>query len=145
MVAACRQCRTYVRRHLIKTKLGLVYRMSDEYNVAQVYEDKVCTRCGLFVCQIPGVINVQSAPQEKQLDSEESTYTVMRKEAERIQKLRMDRCGMTEIPPMPEDQDWFRASGLAICQECGQTYLQHPEDPEKPPLVVLCSGLRVKL
>ena len=57
------------------------------------------------------------------------------------------------MPEDKEEDDWdfYRASGLCICDQCGKTYYKHPEDKEHlsfdghPYLVILCNGDRVKL
>lgn len=45
----------------------------------------------------------------------------------------------------PKRRDYFRAGNTVICEECGQEYADHVQDPIDPWLTVLCSGERVKL
>jgi hypothetical protein len=45
----------------------------------------------------------------------------------------------------PSRNVFFRAGGDVICDECGQAYYDHVQDPIDKWLNVLCSGERVKL
>jgi hypothetical protein len=57
------------------------------------------------------------------------------------------------IPPYTEEDSYTRAGGDTICESCGLTYWDHPDEPNsfvlssdnKPFLKVLCNGQRVKL
>jgi len=44
-----------------------------------------------------------------------------------------------------ELQDFPRASGECVCEDCGEIYYKHPVDGRYPFLNVLCNGDRVKL
>lgn len=69
----------------------------------------------------------------------------------RILLLSMERCGMTEYPPVRGEPDYDRASGDMVCSMCDCHYHEHPLDwrligyGNVPFLVVLCDGSRVKL
>jgi hypothetical protein len=45
----------------------------------------------------------------------------------------------------PKRQAFKRAGGDVVCDECGQAYCDHVQDPIDEWLNVLCSGERVKL
>lgn len=45
----------------------------------------------------------------------------------------------------PKRWGFVRAGGSVICDECGQEFYDHVQDPIDPWLTVLCSGERVKL
>lgn len=63
----------------------------------------------------------------------------------------MDLCGMTEYPPVSDDEHGERVDGSMICDRCDQEYAVHPMDwrvigyGDVPFLNVLCDGRRVKL
>lgn len=45
----------------------------------------------------------------------------------------------------PKREAFKRAGGRVICDECGEEFNDHVQDPIDPWLNVLCSGERVKL
>jgi len=73
-------------------------------------------------------------------------------EVEKLNLIRhMERVGMVRLPAVCGDPNGERASGEAVCSECGHPYGVHPPDwrligyGNVPFLTVLCDGRRVKL
>lgn len=70
---------------------------------------------------------------------------------QKILRMSLALCGMTEYPPVAGDEHGERCSGEMVCEKCGQDYYHHPADwrvigyGNVPFLNVLCSGERVKL
>lgn len=67
-------------------------------------------------------------------------------------KRAMERCGLTEYPPVVAgEEDGRRTAGDMICEVCGHEYIEHPLDwrvigyGDWPFLNVICDGRRVKL
>jgi len=58
-MSPCKKCRAYVKREIIiKVKDGTVYVMKDYHNILYVYPDRPCSRCGLLLRDVPGVMVV---------------------------------------------------------------------------------------
>lgn len=51
----CKRCKHYVKKHIVKVKDGIVYVMFDRDNINFKYADYTCSRCGLFLRDVPGV------------------------------------------------------------------------------------------
>ena len=66
-------------------------------------------------------------------------------------RMSLERCNLTEYPPLRGPDSGERSSGEMVCEICGQDYFTHPPDwrvvgyGNVPFLNVLCDGRRVKL
>lgn len=60
------------------------------------------------------------------------------------QRRRLKKCNLQAVPPR-NGKDWYIASGLCVCEACGNLYVDHPHDEDDEFLTAICNGDRVKL